>query len=1188
MPTLVFLQDGIPEEYTGDLTSSASLLDWLTAEVNADEVELIGLGMLKKIVKTGNSLAVVFSLTENHGIPGIDKIHALCKNLDVPIVQIVGPEGPKRLGIDTLPGLVYYESRVPAVFEGDLSHTDTVIDWVMEQRTADTIEEVTEEILRGLVLEVEYVAVVFTGPCDEAAKNTECEEILEELETIDDEVDGYGIVFVTTEDIKYAGNQLKIRSFPALGIFRNGNFMQYTGSLYEAASVFSWLVDKETIEIPGRIEEVGRTMLARILEDERDVLCFFYEDEEARALNGIFKVLETIDDELEGNDVEFVKCSDEEIEEEYALDKLPALVYFENKIPIEFDGNLNDGTDILSWILEELENESIRSVDEATLERLVDTSDDIVAIFYDSKKKKQKKFIENVDTVDDDAEKLEIFMVKIEDPLVAKNYGLYALPAVIHFEDGIPSIYEGAQSPRALLNWLEEQKTSAGIEEVNAVLLDRLIREEEYVAVVFLAECVDEEKAACDDLIENLEEIDDELDKVDILLVKIDEPQYAKNHKIKPFPTIGLFRNSDLMIYDGKVDNSMAVLKWLTDLDNLKIEGRIEEVGIPLLEMIIEKQKDVFVLLYEEGDRRAAKIIKELENIDDNLENDKIILVKCSDEGVDDHFGIGYLPRLVYFENGIPEMFPGAEVNEAEVLDWVSAELKTNRIKLVTRAVVERLIEKREHVGLFFIDDEDIDGHDIIKELEKDMYTIEEEELTIILIDDPEFAEELGLDLPSLIHYTNEIPNVFKGDLDSKTEVLGWLTAKKEESVIESVTKQILEELIEENEYIAVLYTGSCEGEQEACDDILDFLENVDDEMDEKGIAFVQTKDEDYPNLKHQISEFPALVLYRNKEPLIYDDDIEDEDKVVAWLNDANNLKISGVIEDVNELLLAHLYETEDNLVVFFFEADDRDADEIIEGFETIDDDLEKKGFAMVKTSDEGVETNYGIIGLPKIVYFQHGIPIIGEIDLMDENAILAWIDKQSSSNSIHQVSDVVLEGLINKFDHIAVLFYSHKNMTVVRNLESIADDCADNDIAIVKLDDKEEAAKHGLKDIPALMFFNFKVPSIYTGDLTDSSDVFDWISKNQASSVVEEVSDEILRELIEDHEYVAVFFRGPCDEEADDCDAVLAKLENVDDELDEIGILLVTTGDKEVSRANGLIQLPALAMFRYIYFFFS
>ena len=47
-------------------------------------------------------------------------------------------------------------------------------------------------------------------------------------------------------------------------------------------------------------------------------------------------------------------------------------------------------------------------------------------------------------------------------------------------------------------------------------------------------------------------------------------------------------------------------------------------------------------------------------------------------------------------------------------------------------------------------------------------------------------------------------------------------------------------------------------------------------------------------------------------------------------------------------------------------------------------------------------------------------------------------------------------------------------------------------------------------------------------------------------------MTDEILEELIKDHEFVAVFFRGPCDEEGDDCDAVLAKLESNDDDLDE------------------------------------
>ena len=96
------------------------------------------------------------------------------------------------------------------------------------------------------------------------------------------------------------------------------------------------------------------------------------------------------------------------------------------------------------------------------------------------------------------------------------------------------------------------------------------------------------------------------------------------------------------------------------------------------------------------------------------------------------------------------------------------------------------------------------------------------------------------------------------------------------------------------------------------------------------------------------------------------------------------------------------------------------------------------------------------------------------------------------------------------------------------------------------------------------------KVPSLFTGDLLSTDSVFDWITKNVESAVVEEVTDEILEELIKDHEYVGVFFRGPCDEETDDCDGVLAKLESIDDELDDIGILLVSTADKEVSRNNG------------------
>ena len=211
---------------------SAEIYDWIKNEVKSDEIEVVSKEMLKKLIKSGNSIAVIFSDTHNHGIYGIKDIHKLCLNLDVPLLHVIGTEAPKRLGIDSAPALIYYEREVPAVFEGDLDITDSVLDWLMDHRTADTIEEITEEILVTIIDNIEYVAVLFTGPCDEAAKNTECEEIIEELETVDDEVDKYGIALVTTEDIKYAGQTLDIRKFPALGIFRNGNFLLYEGDLH--------------------------------------------------------------------------------------------------------------------------------------------------------------------------------------------------------------------------------------------------------------------------------------------------------------------------------------------------------------------------------------------------------------------------------------------------------------------------------------------------------------------------------------------------------------------------------------------------------------------------------------------------------------------------------------------------------------------------------------------------------------------------------------------------------------------------------------------------------------------------------------------------------------------------------------------------------------------------------------------
>lgn len=61
---------------------------------------------------------------------------------------------------------------------------------------------------------------------------------------------------------------------------------------------------------------------------------------------------------------------------------------------------------------------------------------------------------------------------------------------------------------------------------------------------------------------------------------------------------------------------------------------------------------------------------------------------------------------------------------------------------------------------------------------------------------------------------------------------------------------------------------GRCE-EGEKCDQILDGFENIDDELDESGIVFVTTEDQRIAK-EYGIKSFPALVFFRNKEPLHY------------------------------------------------------------------------------------------------------------------------------------------------------------------------------------------------------------------------------------------------------------------------------------------------------------------------------
>lgn len=101
------------------------------------------------------------------------------------------------------------------------------------------------------------------------------------------------------------------------------------------------------------------------------------------------------------------------------------------------------------------------------------------------------------------------------------------------------------------------------------------------------------------------------------------------------------------------------------------------------------------------------------------------------------------------------------------------------------------------------------------------------------------------------------------------------------------------------------------------CDQILEGLEQVDDECDVFGIHMVKIQD---PQLakRYSIKTFPALVYFRNGNPLIFEGDLQNEQSVLEWLIDDDNRELADEIEEVNERMLERLMQESPLICVFF------------------------------------------------------------------------------------------------------------------------------------------------------------------------------------------------------------------------------------------------------------------------------
>ncbi|XP_046739155.1 uncharacterized protein LOC124407223 isoform X4 [Diprion similis] len=1103
LPTLVLFERRIPHVYEGDLMNEDQLLGWLLHQKRHSEIPEITDEMMEKLIETAPYLAVLFyDKNDKQDMRILNELENIDDELEkegIVIVRMDNDAEAKEFGIDHLPTLVYFEEKIPAIYEGDLLNEDEVLKWLIEQKNTATIEEVTDEILVDLIDEHEYVVVYFSGNCEEG---DECDKTLLELENIDDELDETGIIFVTTEDTGVAKKH-GIKTFPTLAFFRNKDPLIYSGDIDDEDEVLSWVTDENTLQIPGKIEEVNSKMLENILDENDHVVIFFYREGDKKSQK-ILQELENIDDECEEKDIDFVKISDEGIEREYDLPTLPALAFYRHKFRQIYAGDMMHEEAILEWVLElhSSQPDIIESVDRKTLQLLINDVEHLAVFFYDDKCEKCPEILEELETIDDDTDKHGIQFVKSKDAKLAAEIGIFSFPALVYYETGVPIMYDGNLLDEAeVLQWMVKQKNDASIEEIDRETLVRYIETKEFLAVIFYKE----EDPESPRVLRHLELIDDEAAEYGIKIVQMKDRLMAKKYGFRNPPGITYFRKGKYINYDGDIDDEEEILDWLTNPENMELTDHIERVNRKMFHKIRQTSDYVAVFFYSNDCKQCSRVLAEIEHIDDEADGAGINFVKIDDRQLSKEFGVFALPAILFFKMGSkePVIYAGDLYDEDQILQWLLTQKDPfgEVIEALEGEDLLHLIRESDALAVYFYSDDCEQCAGILEELENIDDDCDRYGITFVKTQDYKIAEDYGVtDFPVLVYFEKQTPNVFEGDLSEEEEVLQWLITQKTEDRIELITRVMLEASVEDTQYLAVyFYKQNCH----ICDEILDGLERIDDECDVFGIHMVKIQD---PQLakRYSIKTFPALVYFRNGNPLLFEGDLQNEDSVLEWLIDDDNRELADEIESVNERMLERLLDESPFLAVFFYDEDCPECDEIMEALEKIDGEADLFGIDFVKIASAEAAGKYNVLNVPSLVYFRKKTPLIYDGDLNQEDKVLQWLTSQDVfeiKNEIEEVNRKMLDKLLDENEFLTVFFYenNHKESEMVNErLEKIDGETDNLDITFVKMSDSRYARKWGVTKLPAIVYFRKRFPSIYRGDLHNEEDVLDWLRKNR------------------------------------------------------------------------------------------
>ena len=152
--------------------------------------------------------------------------------------------------------------------------------------------------------------------------------------------------------------------------------------------------------------------------------------------------------------------------------------------------------------------------------------------------------------------------------------------------------------------------------------------------------------------------------------------------------------------------------------------------------------------------------------------------------------------------------------------------------------------------------------------------------------------------------------------------------------------------------------------------------------------------------------------------------------------------------------------------------------------------------------------------------------------------------------------------------------------------MENLDDECDDISVPLVKISDESKALQFGLDESPSLIYFKRQIPGIYDGPMNNFKTILKWIRNRKMGDNIQLLSETMLEDVVDKFPYVATFFMGKCDKGDDTCKDkikdILAGLETINDDVNNVGIEFVMTRDKRMAKRElGVPSFPALGLFR-------